>query len=271
MDDSKTYSVGEFARLAGVTVRTLHFYDEAGLLTPSRHEDNQRRQYQRNDLLRLQQILTLKYLGFSLQEIENLLATPTYDVKHSLRIQKEAVEQRILQLQGVSFALSRTLETLEQSAGVAWEDVVAVIRGLSDDHSAWQARYFPPDEWAWLKERAAAMPPEYVEIGAQAWRDLYDDFRSLRHLPPDHPDVQAVAERMHRLGAMFTQGKPEIEQGLREMYRDVSQIPEGFRVNTDQALQDFMTQAFTIYREHPLTPSPSPTRVEGSQEEQERS
>ena len=63
-----------------------------------------------------------------------------------------------------------------------------------------------------------------------------------------------LAERMHRLGAMFTQGKPEIEQGLREMYRDVSQIPEAFRVNTDQALQDFMTQAYTIFQGQPPFP-----------------
>ncbi|MBC8076991.1 MAG: MerR family transcriptional regulator, partial [Chloroflexales bacterium] len=65
MDDGATYRVQEFARLAGVTVRTLHFYDEAGLLAPSGRSDSGHRRYRPHDLLRLQQIVTLKRLGFA--------------------------------------------------------------------------------------------------------------------------------------------------------------------------------------------------------------
>jgi MerR family transcriptional regulator, thiopeptide resistance regulator len=216
MDESKTYSVGEFARVAGVTVRTLHFYDEAGLLKPIRHKDNQRRQYQQTDLLRLQQILTLKYLGFSLGDIEALLSNPVYNVQESLRIQCEAISRQITQLQAVYYAVSKILETMEAGKGTDWEQVTAIIQSLTDqDKNEWMRRYYPPEEWDWLRDRAVQFPPELVEISTKAWAEVYEGLQVLRHLPPDHPEVQAVAERAQRLGQMFTQSKPEIEAALR--------------------------------------------------------
>ena len=251
MTDSKTYSVGAFAQLAGVTVRTLHFYDEAGLLKPSRQMGNQRRQYQQADLLRLQQILTLKRLGFSLQEIESLLDSPTYDVSQSLRIQRDAVAQQIGQLQSAYYALTRTIEAVEAGQAIDWRQVTAIIQALSDpDKNQWMQRYYREEDWDWLRDRAMTMTPEQVELGARAWEDLYTGFRAVRHLPPEHPDVQTLAERMHQLGAMFTEGRPEIEESLGKLYSDVSQIPEAlFPEGHDQDLQDFMRQALLIYRQ----------------------
>lgn len=251
MNESKTYSVGAFAQLAGVTVRTLHFYDEAGLLKPSREVGNKRRQYRQDDLLRLQQILTLKRLGFSLQEIETLLDSPTYDVRQSLRIQRDAIAAQIGQLQSAYYALSRTLESMEAGRGIDWAGVTAIIQGLSDaDKNEWMRRYYSEADWDWLRDRSMTLTPEQVELGARAWDELYADFRAVSHLPPEHPDVQAVAERMHRLGTMFTEGRPEVEEALRKLYSDVSQIPETLHPpNFDQDLQDFIGRAYTIYRE----------------------
>ncbi len=251
MNDNKTYTVGTFAEMAGVTVRTLHFYDEAGLLKPSRQMGNQRRQYQQADLLRLQQILTLKRLGFSLQEIETLLDSPTYDVSQSLRIQRDAVAQQIGQLQSAYYALTRTLEAVESGQAIDWRQVTAIIQGLSDpDKNQWMVRYYREEDWDWLQDRAMTMTPEQVELGARAWEDLHAGFRAVRHLPPDHADVQTLAERMQKLIAMFTEGRPEIEAALGKLYSDVSQIPEALLPHDhDQDLQDFMYQALTIYRQ----------------------
>lgn len=251
MNDSKTYTVGAFAAMAGVTVRTLHFYDEAGLLKPSRQIGNQRRQYQQADLLRLQQILTLKRLGFSLQEIETLLDSPTYDVSQSLRIQRDAVAQQIGQLQSAYYALTRTLEAVEAGQAIDWRQVTAIIQGLSDpDKNQWMQRYYREEDWDWLRNRAMTMTPGQVELGARAWEDLHADFRAVRHLPADHAEVQAVAERMQKLIAMFTEGRPEIESALGKLYSDVSQIPETLLPKGhDQDFQNFMHQALKIYRQ----------------------
>ncbi|MHB0856509.1 MAG: MerR family transcriptional regulator [Anaerolineae bacterium] len=113
MQKQDNYSVQAFARLAGVTVRTLHHHDRLGLLRPARQPDNGYRRYRRQDLLRLQQILTLKYLGYSLQEIAGFLEGQGYDVVRSLQAQKEAIDQHITQLQHVSGALWMTIARLK--------------------------------------------------------------------------------------------------------------------------------------------------------------
>jgi MerR family transcriptional regulator, thiopeptide resistance regulator len=269
MDERTTFRVQEFARLAGVTVRTLHVYDEAGLLSPSARTASGHRRYRRVDLLRLQQILTLKYLGFSLEEIRALLEAPAYDLRESLRIQKDAVEQRILGLQGVAYALARTLDALEAEQEVEWAQVIAIIRGLREaDKSDWQRRYFPPEEWAWLQERAAHMTPELVRQGTEAWSELYAAFRAHAHLPPEHPDVQRLAERMHRLIAMFTAGRPEAERGLAALYEDPASLPRSYRPEGDAALERFMRSALELYRRrHEMAPSPSQDAA-GEQHEQ---
>jgi len=77
--ETKHYQAIEFARLAGVTVRTLHHYDRIGLLKPSGHTDAGYRLYRKHDLIRLQQIITLKFIGFSLNHIKNLLNNNSFD------------------------------------------------------------------------------------------------------------------------------------------------------------------------------------------------
>jgi DNA-binding transcriptional MerR regulator len=245
----QTYSVGEFAKMAGVTVRALHFYDEVGLLKPIRQRHNRRRQYRQMDLLRLQQIVTLRALGFSLNEIETLLTHPEYDIRESLQSQKAAVDAQISQLQQVSYALSVTLERLQNTQQIDWSQVTTIIRSLTQsDKSEWLRQFYPPEWWAWLHERGVQMPPDAIQAGVQAWQSLYDRFAALRHLPVDDPQIQTLAAEMDHLGSLFTQRKPEIEQALKSMYSDVTKIPDSIRMNTDQGLQDFMTASVDYYR-----------------------
>lgn len=245
---AQTYSVGEFAKLAGVTVRALHFYDEVGLLKPIRQRYNRRRQYRQLDLLRLQQIVTLRALGFSLSEIETLLTHPEYEVGEALKAQKSAVDAQIMQLQQVSYALAITMERLEKTKQIDWTQVTTIIRSLTDtDKSEWLKQFYPPEWWDWLHERAIQMSPEAIKAGVDAWQAVYDGFEKVRHLPIDDPQVQALAAEMDRLAALFTRREPALEKALQEMYSDVNQIPEGWRMNVDQSLQDFMRSAFDYY------------------------
>jgi MerR family transcriptional regulator, thiopeptide resistance regulator len=241
----QTYYVQEFAKLAGVTVRTLHFYDQAGLLTPAKR--NGVRRYEQGDLLRLQQILTLKSMGFSLGEIRALLESPGYDVGQSLRIQKEAIDQRIAQLQEVSRALAQTIELVGTAQDLDWAHVAAIIRIVSGpDKGAWHRRYFSEEQLAQLAARQT--PPEEVRAGERAWMELIAAFDKHRHLPPGHPDVQRLAAQMVALVQQFTQGDPGLRASLEKMYRNFDDIPEEYRMY-DADLQRFMGRAFAIYEE----------------------
>ena len=104
------HPVGEVARLAGVTVRTLHHYDEIGLLSPSGRTHAGYRRYDDADLTRLQQILFYRELGFSLEEIAGILDDPAADATAHLRRQHELLTARISRLQEMAAAVELALE-----------------------------------------------------------------------------------------------------------------------------------------------------------------
>ena len=96
--NEKQYQAIEFAQLAGVTVRTLHHYDRIGLLKPSGYTNAGYRLYGKRDLVRLQQIVTLKFIGFSLTQIKNLLNSNSFDLQVALTQQKEIIAEKRQQL-----------------------------------------------------------------------------------------------------------------------------------------------------------------------------
>src|SRR5258707_4292793 len=85
------YKSAEFAKLAGVTVRTLHHYDRIGLLKPSGYTSVGFRLYCKEDLVRLQQIVTLKFIGFSLSQIRDLLNRDSFELSTALTQQREII------------------------------------------------------------------------------------------------------------------------------------------------------------------------------------
>ncbi|MDQ0340515.1 DNA-binding transcriptional MerR regulator [Caldalkalibacillus uzonensis] len=88
MRGTNTYTISEFADLTAVTVRTLHYYDEIGLLKPSGYNKQGHRLYTNADLIGLQKVVTLKFLGFSLDQIKQMLDEGSRDIRHSLQWQK---------------------------------------------------------------------------------------------------------------------------------------------------------------------------------------
>lgn len=241
-----TYHVGEFADLAGVTVRTLRYYDQSGLLRPARRGST--RQYQQTDLLRLQQILTLKALGFSLSEIRDLLENPQYDLRRSFEIQREAIRAEVERLQTALTGLDLTIAHLDATQQIDWGEIAVIITALNADFKQeWSRRYYTDEQRA----RFAQATPAEVEAGTRGWMQLTADYQAARHLPPDHPEVQALAARQVELVQAFTQGDPGIERSLKAMYANFDSIPPEFRL-FDRDLLDFMGAAVRIYTEqHP--------------------
>src|SRR5215831_6786293 len=93
MNDSKNLlQTREFAQLAGVTVRTLHHYDRIGLLKPSRRDHNGFRLYGEADFARLQQIQTLKFIGFPLRQVKEILKGEQVRLDETLKLQRKIIE-----------------------------------------------------------------------------------------------------------------------------------------------------------------------------------
>ena len=105
-----TWTVGQVAERSGVTVRTLHHYDEIGLLRPSRRSASGYRLYTDEDLVRLQHVVVYRRLGFALEEVAVLLDDPEADVAAHLRRQRAAVMSRLDELGELVTAIDRALE-----------------------------------------------------------------------------------------------------------------------------------------------------------------
>lgn len=123
------YSSGEFARMAKVSLRTIRFYDKKNILKPSYVNPNGARFYTDADLVRLQQILLLKYLGFSLDEIKEMLVEENdyHFLLNSLNVQKKLVEERIDQLQLIANAIENTTETIKSNKEIDWSNMLELI------------------------------------------------------------------------------------------------------------------------------------------------
>lgn len=109
----------QVSKLVGVSVRTLHHYDEIGLLTPEFVTDAGYRIYSDEDLERLQQILFFKELDFSLQEIKNILDTPGFDKRKALYTQKELLIEKRKRIERLIITVEKTLESVEKGIEIS--------------------------------------------------------------------------------------------------------------------------------------------------------
>ena len=116
MTQTRTYAVGEAAALSGISVRTLHHYDDIGLLVPSSRSSAGYRQYSEEDLLRLQQILIGRSLGLSLADIGQSLDDPVFDFAESLRAQRALLLERVAATHKMIAAVDAALARLDAEA-----------------------------------------------------------------------------------------------------------------------------------------------------------
>lgn len=123
------YSSGEFARMANVSVRTIRFYDKQNILKPSYVKSTGARFYTDSDFARLQQILLLKYLGFSLDDIREMTIGDTdyHFLRNSLNLQRKLIQDRIEQMQIVESAIEDTVRAIDQEQQVDWSHMLDLI------------------------------------------------------------------------------------------------------------------------------------------------
>lgn len=134
---TRYYTTGAFAKRAHVTVRTLRWYDAQNLLRPARKDDNGRRYYTDADMVKLQQILLFKYLGFSLDEIREmtLASADSHFLLESMRIQQKLVEERIEEMKAVSTSLAETIDDLDAGRPLDYQRMLSAVHAAVMDDS----------------------------------------------------------------------------------------------------------------------------------------
>ncbi|NLN04679.1 MAG: MerR family transcriptional regulator [Clostridiaceae bacterium] len=136
MKEECFFTDGELARKCGVTVRTLQYYDQCGLLSPSRYSEGGRRLYDIEDVLRLQQILFFKGFGFSLEEIRDRLMTinSTQDFAKLLARQKEVIKEQIRHLEHITAIMDETIKRIESSENLSINMVMAILKAAKQNN-----------------------------------------------------------------------------------------------------------------------------------------
>lgn len=125
------YTTGQFSKLAKVTERTIRYYDKIGLLKPSFVLHNGYRQYTDSDLLKLQKILSLKHLGFSIDEIFPIVLEDQ-NLKESFKMQIDLIESRIKHMVALKDSMESILSTIEDN-DIDWNKIISLIKMSSDD------------------------------------------------------------------------------------------------------------------------------------------
>lgn len=246
------YSTSRFAELAGVTVRTLRYYDREGLLSPAAHTEAGHRQYSRTDLVRLQQILALKFLGFSLDEIRRCLRIGPRSLRESLALQRAMVQEQHAHLTQILQVFDYA-EVALRERGEDWDTIVQLIRmfHMSQDFSS---KYYTPEQRQQIAEWGRTWTVEDQRIATQRWEAAMSELRRLVATDEDPAGAaaQALAHEWNNLILGFTHGDQGIEENLGKIYTDIAKMPveqRPYPMPFDEAGGAFINQALTIYRE----------------------
>jgi DNA-binding transcriptional MerR regulator len=209
--------VGELAARTGLTVRTLHHYDEIGLLRPSRRTAAGHRLYGLAEVRRLQQVASLRQMGLSLEDIQACLDRPGYSLEHVLALQIGRLREEMDRQARLVDMLESLLLRLEAGESLSVDDVTEATEATIHFE-----RYYTTEQLARLESRAKALGPSALADAQHDWASLFsalaDGLRS--GLEPSDARVLAVARRGRELIEAFTGGDPGIRASLEHMYRD---------------------------------------------------
>ena len=218
-----TWTVGQVAERSGVTVRTLHHYDEIGLLRPSRRSASGYRLYTDEDLVRLQHVVVYRRLGFALEEVAVLLDDPEADVAAHLRRQRAAVMSRLDELGELVTAIDRALEAEVSGVQLTPEEQRELFGEDFKEEYQEEARERWGDTEAWRQSQQRTS--QYTKADWQAIKAEVDGInaRLVEALqagePADSPAAMDAAEahRQH-ITRWFYDCPAEMHACISEMY-----------------------------------------------------
>ena len=245
----KFYRVREFAGKSGVTIRTLHHYDHLGLLKPSHHSESGYRLYAERDFARLQQIVTLKFIGFSLKQIKEFLDGEMYDLAEQLWLQRTALEQKRrgleLAIQAIGTA-ERIIASGAEPDSQTYETIIRVIN--MENNKEWMRNYYTDEQLAELKRRSVDEADEIRDTQAE-WAALIAEVEGALNEDPAGPRGRELAARWSGLVRRFTKGDPELAASVRKLYNDEANWPSHFQKPYSDAVGEFINAAMAAHGE----------------------
>jgi DNA-binding transcriptional MerR regulator len=212
--------VGELARRTGLTIRALHHYDEIGLLQPSLRTESGHRLYTSGDVARLQQVLSLRQLGFSLEEVRDCLDRPGYSPVEVIRLHVARLREQIALQQGLCERLEGIAAHFDTAGEVSAEAFLQTIEVMSMIEN-----YYTPEQLESFRKRreeAAAAGVDLAAQGTAAWNELLAEYTAEmeKGTDPADPRLQELEKRRQALVNAFTGGDTGIAQNLKRLWTE---------------------------------------------------
>ena len=236
------FTVSQIARRTGITVRTLHHYEALGLLVPARRSGAGYRLYGRAELSRLQHIVSLKALGFSLPEIRACLEADTPPLAETLARQVARLREGIVRQQD----LLRRLEPIARRAAEG-EAIDAETLLSSIEVTTLMEKYFTPEQQQAIRARGEALGAERIRAVEEEWPGVIAGMQAAMRLDKDpaSEEVQSLARRWRALVREFTGGDPGIQRSLDTMYRENADAMRE-KTGIDPALMAYARRAIAL-------------------------
>ncbi len=249
----RTYSIGELAKLAGVSIRTLRYYDKIGLLKPIDRAESNYRFYGKDELYRLQQILFYKELDFELKKIKKLLDDPDFDRLKALTFQRKQIVNRKERLDKLLVTIDKTIKDLKEEKNMLTDE--ELYEGFSKEEiqkiKQEVTQKYDPEVVAESNRNVSKMSKNDFDAIKTEQIQQAKELADLMHLPVDSAEVQAVIKRHHQTNEKFYKTNAEMYKGLADMYVSDVRFTE-FYDKHQPGLAQFLKEAMYVYADKKL-------------------
>ena len=256
------YTVKKLSELSGVTIRTLHFYEEIGLLKPAYHGSNGYRYYEEKELLQLQQILFFKELGFSLKQIQKVLGRDDFDQLSALYTHRKSLNREWEKIGLLLKTIDKTIKHLKGKKKMKDKEIfdgfnITLVKKAKGGES-----YFAAEE---IVGKSVKNPTKNIQDVEKRGKEFYENitktahaiFKDLVHciekgLDPASDEVQRIIKKHHTLTEQTHAATQEVYTALAQMYQE---HPE-FRKQLDPfhpELATFMAEAMRVFADRKLS------------------
>lgn len=216
------YSVHELAKLAGVSVRTLHYYDEIGLLRPSFIEKNGYRKYASEELLRLQQILFFRELDFPLVEIKSVLNQPNFIMVEALKTHKKVIKLKQKRLEDLIKTIDKTIKSMTNEIKIKDEELYDAFKDedIKEYQQEAKERWGNTDAYRTSMEKVSKMTKAQMDKLKEDGKKFTQKLADNMDKPVGSDEVQSLIEEHYKGIQFFYECPISFYRNLGQMYVD---------------------------------------------------
>jgi len=247
-----SHTVKQLADLAGISVRTLHYYDQIGLLKPQRVNENGYREYGEKEILCLQQILFFRELDFGLEEIKAIIDKPDFDMMQALKLHRTLLQRKVDRLHGLIETVDKTLLNLKGELTMSEKEYYGGFSREQQEKYEQEIKEKYGDKA--LNESRRRMkkwnPEEFKRITEES-NAIFTAIKENMAKGHDSREVQEQVKRLHRWLNNFYSCDYEILKGLGHLYNEHPDFVKMYRTRYDEKMPEFLLQAIEYYCDHP--------------------